>query len=292
MSRTSQKKAFLPERGIAWIITVLLAVIISTTALGTLAVQLMTSAGLHISTSQDAALLNSQVSHIYEKIDLYSEEYRFSADAVKTVITPEEIKELNRRAAEWWTGLLTEGKTEAVPHWYSEELLETISATMPADNQKEDPRVIAADLTDIVERTVFPMRGTLMTKGMDLAQSKADIPGIIRTVRKLPPLGLVLCILAAGMIALLLGREIQQSLKHFGTALAGAGIIIISTMAILKSAGISGMITEASEGLAGELGAVTGKLGVAAAGISLVLLAAGYFCLHLYRKKTTTERSA
>ena len=101
---------------------------------------------------------------------------------------------------------------------------------MPADNQKEDPRVIAADLTDIVERTVFPMRGTLMTKGMDLAQSKADIPGIIRTVRKLPPLGLVLCILAAGMIALLLGREIQQSLKHFGTALAGAGIIIISTI--------------------------------------------------------------
>ena len=285
MSGTKEKKAFVHERGAAWIVTLLLSAFISVTVLGTLLVQVLTSAGLHIGTAQDDGLLNRQMEHIYESIDKYAEEYGFSAESVKTVITREEIRELNRRSAEWWTGLLTEGKADAVPRWYSEEMTEAVSSTMVTENRKEDPQIIASDLTEIVERTVFPLRGTLMSKGMDLVNNQADVPGVIRALRKLPLFGLALCVLTAGVLVLLLGREIVRSLKHFGTALAGAGFILIFVIVILLSVGLKGMLAEASEGLAGEFGTMTGKIGLEAAGIIVLLLATGYFCLFMYRRK-------
>ena len=53
MSEAKPKKAFLPERAAAWIAAFLLTAAVTLTVLGALAVQVLTSAGLHLRTATD-----------------------------------------------------------------------------------------------------------------------------------------------------------------------------------------------------------------------------------------------
>ena len=284
MSTTGKKerKICLPERGTAWIATVLLALLLTVTVACTLAVRIMTSAGLHLSAAADESVVDEQQKKIWESFDLLAEEYGFSAEAVKAVVSREELQEANREVAAWWTGLLTEGKTEPMPRWYSAELEKAVSESMTANSQA-DLRTAVADLTYIVDRAVFPLRGALVSRGMEYVREHADVPALIRTMRKLPPLGFALCALAAGLIALLTGREIRVSLKHYGTALACAGFSLLTagvTVLILQP---KDMIVQVSRALAAEFSSLTNRIGLETAGIVLLLVAAGYCCLYLYR---------
>lgn len=293
MSRTKDMKAFWHERGIAWIAAFLLTAFLTITILSTLAVQAMTSAGLHLGVATDSSVLDAQMSRIYGRIDILAEEYGFSADEVKKVITREEIERTNRDVAAWWTHLLTEGDTGTLPRWYSANLEKAVSATLDTGRTTEDPRTIAADLTEIVERTVFPLRETLVTTGMDLVNNRVDVPGTIRTVQKLPLLGLALSLAAAGLIALTMGREIRRSLKYFGTAAAGCGVSIIAAAIVVLYMQPRTMVAQASQGLAGEIGSLLWKVGLEAGIAVLVLLAGGFFCLVLYnRRRQNTEEDS
>lgn len=295
MSAAKTRKAFPHERGIAWVVTFLLTVFLAVTVLGTLGVQVLTDAGMHLGVVTDGAVLDNQLNHIYENIDMLAEEYGFSAEAVKKIIDREELLRANTEIAAWWTHLLKEGDTGTIPRWYSAELEDAVVSSMDPETAETDPQTVVADLTEMIERTVFPLRETLLSTGMDLVNDRADIPGIIRSVTKLPLLGLVTTLAAAGALALLLGREIVRSLKHYGTALAAAGLSVLSAFIILLCLGPKAMVAEASGPLAGEVGSLIGKIGLEVGIAVVVLVGAGYACLILYRKKTcgkTTGESA
>ena len=280
-----KKKALLPERGAAWIFTALLAVFLTAALLGSVVLQMLTSAGLHLNVASDSGMLGRQMQDIYAEIDVMAEEYGFSAEKIKASVTRDELAEFNRKSAEWWTRLLTEGEDGAVPRWNSGAIQDIIYGSAEEMNYTEDSATIVSDLTEMIDNTVFPVRNTVMAFGTNLVQGQADIRGIVRSVKKLPLLGLVLSLACAGLIALLAAREPVRFLKYYGTAAAATGLTVIAGILAFLLARPSEMIAEASAGLAGEVSTLTGKIGLGAGLAGAILLAGGYFCLFLYRRK-------
>ena len=284
MSAKKAGRAFLPERGLAWIAAFLLTALLTVFLLSAFAVQAMTSARLHLQSATSSGVVNGQVDSIREYIDLLAKEYDFSAEEVKATVSRDELEAYNRSAAEWLTRLLTEGQSEAVPRWYSADLENAVYSAM-SGQKAEDANTVVTELSRKIDRMVFPLRETVLATGLNIANSKADLPGIIRTVRKLPLLGLGLSFLAAGMIALLMGREITRSMKYYGTALAGTGFTVIAAWIVILFLRLNTEAAEASAVLGQEIGSMAGILALESGIVTLFLLAGGYLCLHLYRKK-------
>ena len=289
MSGEKVRKAFPHERALAWAAAFLLAVFCTAAVFGTLGVQALTSAAAHAQAATDGRVLDEQMRRIEENIEGMAEEYGFSADAVKEVVNRDAVLRADTEAAAWWTYLLTEGLAGPVPRIYSQELEDAVASTMKRkgwgeEDTEPDPQTVASALADMIENSVFPMREMILTTGMDFVNGRADIPGMVRTVMKLPLLGLVLGLAAAGLIALLLGREISRSLKYYGAALAGAGFTVLAVVILVRIIRPEAMIAEASGPLAGEVGALLGKAGLEAGIAAAVLLAAGYLFLILYRR--------
>ena len=289
MSKGTAGRALLPERGAAWILTFLLTVMLSVTLLSVIAVQGLSSAGFHLSVATDEGLMDTQMAHIHEQVDRMAEEYGFSAEAVKTSISREELKEKNSEAAAWWTMLLTEGEMGGFPRWDASSIEEAVYSTIDAEKSAEEPRAVVADVVTVVERTVFPMRESLLTAGMKYAETAVDLAGSIRSLRKVPLFALALSLLIAGLIALLLGREIFRSLKHFGSAAAGTGLVLLAVCAAVWIMRPGEMIAQASERLAGTFSFLMGRIGLSTGIMIVLLLAIGYSCLILYRKKAAVR---
>ena len=280
-----RKQPFLAERGCAWIAAVLLTVFLVVTSVSAITVRAMTSSGLHLSIATDSGKVDRQISHIYENIDRMAEEYGFSAEAVKAAVTREELTEKNREAAAWWTRLMTEGEMGSFPRWDSGSIEDIIYPSMSDGSRRENAKMIVSDLTGMIERTVFPIRESLLKIGMKFASSEADLAGMLQSVRKIPLFGLILCVLTAGLIALLTGRRFFCSLKYYGAASAAAGLVLLVLCGTFIFANPWNMIAQASERLAGEVGAVTGRIGAETAAVIVALLGIGYFCLILFRRQ-------
>lgn len=283
MSRNKQNKANAAERGFAWAGTVLLIVLLTVTIMSTLGVQIMSSAKLHSGVANDESMLKEQQSHIHEMIDLYAEEYGFNADEVKATVTLDALRKMNEDAATWWTRLLTEGTASAAPRWDASGIEDTVYRTME-EGSTADPSMIVADLSDVIQRTVFPMRESLLIPGIGMVNERADLASIIQSIRKVPLLMLVLTAAMAGLIALLLGKEIFRILKYYGTAMAAAGMVILAVGLMIFSSGLGTLIGEASQGLQREFDILSGKIATETGIIALALIAAGYCCLFFYRK--------
>lgn len=291
MNTGKQREARPAERGLAWIVTFLLTVILTVTLLGFSALQMITSARMHLSVAADDSMLDRQLQAIYNDIDLMAAEYGFSSDEVKAAVSREELEEYNRKAAEWWTRLLTEGEGGAVPQWYSGSLEDLIYAEAEEKELGEKPQTIITDLTEMIENTVLPVRETTLAFGSKLAKEKADIRGIIRSVQKLPTLGILLSLACAGLIALLLGRDLFSSLKYYGTAAAATGITVLAASIALVLSHPEQMIAEASTGLAREFGTLMSRIETGAFLAAVILLAGGYLCLFLYRRRAKRNSS-
>ncbi len=283
--------ARLTERGCAWVVTVLLTLFLTAAVLGSAVLQMMTSAGLHLSVAADNGMLDEQFRSICENIDLMAAEYGFSADAVKDTISREELEEINRKSAEWWTRLLTEGEDTTLPRWHNGSIEDVIYAEAEVRELRETPRTIVTDLTEMIENTVFPVRETLIGFGTKIAKDKADIRGIVQTVRQVPLLCLALGLACAGLIMLLLGREMIRCLKHYGTAAAAAGMIVLAGCIAFLASRPTAIIEEASKGLAGEFGTMIGKTETGTCLAAAILLVAGYACLILYRRNAGGKRT-
>ena len=282
------------ERRCAWAAALLLAVFLTAAVLGFLTVQMMTSAGLHLSVAADDGMIDRQYQEICGNIDLMAEEYGFSAEDIKGIVSREALKELNRKSAAWWTRLLTEGENSSVPRWDSGPIEDIIYAAADGHTLTAQPQTVVTDLTEMIENTVFPMRGTIVGFGTKMAKRVADVSGILRAVRKLPMLGLVLSLAFAGVIALLLSQDFFRSLKYYGTAIAAAGIIVLAGcigMLILRA---NMMLPEASPGMAAEFRTLFGKTALGAGTAAAVLLIIGYGFLAIYRRGIgkRTERTA
>lgn len=289
MNRITMGGTTKTERVCAWIAAFLLAVFLSVTILGTVAVQMITSAGLHLNVAADAGIIEKQYREICENIDVMAGEYGFSAENVKATVTREELKEMNRKSAEFWTGLLTKGEAGTIPRWNIGAIQDIIYTAAEEKTLTEDATTVIGDVREMIENTVFPLRETTITFGSKMAKDMADIRGIIRSVRQLPLLGALVCLACAGVIALLLAKEIFQSLKYYGTALAAGGIVTLAGCIGLLVLRSDGMLQEANAGLAGEFHALFGKLALGCGIVGTLLVIAGYLLLYFFSRKKNSE---
>ena len=62
------------ERGCAWIVTILMTLLLAAAILGSAVLQMMASAGLHLSVAADDSMLDKQFRSICENIDMMADE--------------------------------------------------------------------------------------------------------------------------------------------------------------------------------------------------------------------------
>lgn len=278
------KQPFLPERGGAWVFTVLLSMLLTATIICTLAVRMMTSSELHLAIATGDDTVQHQTSIIHDRIDLIAEAYGFDAESVKKAVSTDEIRNFNKETAAWWSTFLIQGKMKDAPIWYSSEIEESLYNADRSNNPAEDPQFIAEDLTTIIQNTLFPFRDSLMNKGNSILQDSVDVPNIIRTLRRLPLLGFAACLLMAGMIALFLGRGFYHCLKHYGTAMAAAGLTSVSLIILILLFRPGRILAEGSIALADVVGVIASYFGTRIGLAAVGLIVAGFVCLILYRR--------
>ena len=285
MSGKKDRGVSAAENCAAWTATFLLTLLLSICAASALAVQMLTSTELHTRILSNEQVLDRQKEHISDYIELLEDEYGFSGESIRNCISRENLKVFNQEIAEWWKNALTEGKSNSIPRWYSPDMENAVFSAMSGMNIKEDPRTIAADLTEKIDRTVFPLREILLTTGFDIINDRADLPGILRSLQRIPFMTLMFALVAAGIIALALGKDIFLCVKHYGTALAGTGLVISASCVMILILLPGNTLAQASAVLADEISALMRILVLEAGTAALILLCSGYLFLYLFRKR-------
>ena len=275
------KEPCLPARAAAWILTFFLTAAITAAVLGAVAVHSITSEDAHIRIATDDRVIRNQMDQIAGEIRETAEAYAFPAEDVIGAIDIEEIRRQNTLAAEWWTRIVTDGIVEDMPEWHSPEVEEKIRTAMGEDSgsvYRQSAEVIR-EIEETVRRAVIPIRKSLVVFGIRYLEKRTDLPGVIRTVTRMPVLGGAAILLLSGLIALLCGGHIRTLIRCCGSALAGAGISVAAAMVLLYTANIQGIMAASSENLEQQfrLAMRTGAAECLTA--VLVMLAAGFICL-------------
>ena len=285
---TGKNKPCLPARIAAWVCAVLLTIVLAFTLLGTTAARMISSEDSHVRISTDRQVIAGQMEKIAGEIRNLAEEYGFSAEPVIDAVSLDEITELNTRMAGWWTRIVTEGIMGDVPSWSAESLIPVIMETMDPGTASDDLYETAAEAAGEIETAVreaaMPVRTSVISFGVRYLNRRIDLPGAARAISRLPGLGGAVCLLLAGLIALLTAGKIRTSLKYYGAAFGGAGISAAFCMILAGTAGIQGMISRASEVMSRQTGLAIRGMVLEAGLYILVLLAAGIFCLIMYTR--------
>ena len=284
----------LPARIAAWVCAVLLTIVLACTVLGMTASRMLSSEESHIRISTDRYVIAGQMEKIAGTVRDLAEEYGFSAEPVISAVPQEEITELNSQMARWWTRIATEGIMGDIPSWSADSLIPVIMETMDPGKTSDDPYGKAAEAAGEIEKTIreaaMPVRTSVISFGVRYLNRRIDLPGAVRTVSRLPMLGGAVCLLLAGMIALLTAKKVRASLRYFGAAFGGAGISAAFCMILAGTAGIQGMISRASEGMSRQTGLAVREMVLESGVYILVLLIAGAACLIMYTRLAKNEK--
>ncbi len=285
---TKKNIPYLPARIAAWVCAVLLTIVLACTLLGMTAARMLTSEENHVRISTDRQVIAGQMEKIAGAVRDLAEEYGFSAGPVIDAIPQDEITELNTQMARWWTRIATEGIMEDVPSWSADSLIPVIMETMDPGKASDDPYEKAAEAAGKIGKTVgeaaMPVRTSVISFGVRYLNRRIDLPGAARTVSRLPMLGGAVCLLLAGLIALLTSGKVRSSLKYYGAAFGGAGISAAFCMILAGTAGIQGMISRSSEVMSRQTGLAIRGMVLEGGLYILILLAAGAVCLIMYTR--------
>lgn len=284
------------SRCVAWLPALIFSALLALAILGAVMMQALTSEELHVQTATGDGVVGQQMERVEAEIRDLAEEYHFDADRVIAKLSADELRETDRQMAEWWTRIVRDGVMDETPRWSSSELRAEIESTVdPASLEADETagdiaREVGYSLEKTVQKTLMPVRRALITMGVRVVTRKVDLPAIVRLTGQLPPAAMAVCLLLAGVIALLLGRKIRVSLKYYGAAFAGAGISVAAGFGVLCLFNIPGRVREASEGLANQMSRLSTTIMLESIGATAVLLAAGYACLVLYQRGTGKKK--
>jgi hypothetical protein len=276
------------ERSFAWAAVLLLTIFLTLTILSSLSMQVLLSKSLHSRAAMDASITDGQITRIHEKIDFLAEEYSFDANAVKALIRREELIRMNQEIAVWWTQIMATGWIEDAPKCTITGLQETIQASL-GENTGVTAEEIAEVIGDTVRKTVLPVRETLLTTGIGYISNRVNWPETVHLAYGVPVLCLLLSMLMAGLIALLLARQIRISLMFYGTAAAGTALSVLAACICSYLMDFHGMIAQVTDGLAHEYSVMMGRIMLEAGVLVIGLLIGGIYCLHRYRRAGIVE---
>ena len=285
-----EKRPALPARIASWGITFLLTVTLTISVFGGPAAyhRILTNEELHVHAATEEPVIREQTEKIADTIREMAKDYSFSADAVISMLSSEELADINDQAARWWTRIVSDGIMDEIPAWTAgEQMVSAVSDTLdmtkvPEDEREETAKGIVNEIEKEVNRTVMPFRKALVTVAVRYVNRKTDLPGIIRLVSAVPVLAAAISLFFAGVIAFLTGKGIRFSLKYYGSALAGAGLSALAGILLIRNADIGTMIRAASDRLEHQVQAMLKSVIAETWICAAILFAAGMACLIIY----------
>ena len=238
-----------------------------------------------------------QTGMIRERVTELAGLYGFSADNVLALLDDGKIGEMTRQASGWWSGILKNGTPGTGPDLQARDLEQALLADpgFGAGAGDEDREILAGEAAKAVRqsvlRVVLPVRPELVGRGLQEVTARIDLAGFVSFLTGSPWALLALSALLAGLIALLESRRLRLALPYIGSAMGGAGLVLLAVLILACCAGVGGLIREASESLAAQYNALANgmalKLGALAAG----LLACCVLFIALGRKNGKTNEA-
>lgn len=270
-------------RVFAFLTALALVLTLGVTMAGLLGVQVMTSPALYNRAASNPEVLDRQMARIEEKIRQAAEEYGFAPETLIPLVRRESVEGLNREIAAWATDFGTRGKTGPLPVFYlsgGEEALradENWTSGMDPRMVKSMAETITLRVSEKIRKTSVLFRDSLLQSLISKVGARLPLGTLFATVRKIPPVAALASLMLAGVIALLMSRNIRYAGRYIGGAMGACGLLMLLGLLMVKRINIQGMIAEASEIFAMQYRIVAGTLtwetvGMAAA---LILLGAG-----------------
>ncbi len=240
------------------------------------------------------AVIREEQQLAQERVTKLAGLYGFDAEPVISLIGEETIRELNSQASRWWSTLLQDGKTGETLHWDTDEL-EQVLASDPRlaennDAEREEYLELSAaeDIRNSILHMVLPMRIQVIRLGMQEIGKRIDLPNIVTFFLGVPWAALSLCVLLAGLIALLQGKKFHDAALYIGSAMGAAALVLAALMILYLCAGIQPMIREASAGLTIQYRSVVSGTMIRAGVLAAAMAAGCILCLAGKRKSGKT----
>ena len=250
------KKIGRMPRCCAWIAAILLTATLSVTLLGAVAVHGMSSEDLHIRAATSDESVAEQTRQMSAYIAELAEDYGFSASETAAVITADELRNMDRKMAQWWTRIVNDGVMEPMPEWSSDDVRTAVGQSLDGSRIPAGmtPDETTAEITDLIQKRVrevtMPVRRTLIQKGFQFLRKRVNPSDALRFLTQGTLLAGGISLVLIGTIALLTGKRIRLSLRYFGAAAAGTALACLFACLLIQSADILPTIRETSQGLA------------------------------------------
>ena len=251
-------------------------------AMAGLAAQALTSESLYARAALSEDAFRAQMERIRQDLDALGEEYGFDADRLYSLVREEEVRALDQEVIRWWTDFTRTGAAGTEPEFVlagAEEALRNDAAFLAA---QEDPalvksriEMIARKAGDGIAGSALLIRGWMVRLVSQMAGQRMNLKTMLAVLRRAPYLAGAFALLMAGVTALLRSRRIQTAGEFIGGAMMAAGVLCAATMGLIRALDLRGMIAEASAGLGTQAAHMARILSLEAAGVSLVLIAAG-----------------
>ena len=210
-----------------------------------------------------------------ERVTRLADLYGFDAEPVVSLIGEETLRDLNSQASRWWSTVLQDGTTGESLRWDTRE-----------DPERDEYLEVSAaeDVRNSILRMVLPMRVQVIRLGLQEIGKRIDLPNIVTFFLGVPWAALSLCVLLAGLIALLQGKKFHDAALYIGSAMGGAALVLAALMALYLCAGILPMIREASAGLTIQYRSILSGTMIRAGILTAALAAGCVLCLAPKRK--------
>lgn len=234
-------------------------------------------------------LIREEQRLIQKRIEKLADLYGFRAEPVANAITEDTLRDLNAQTSLWWSSILKHGRTGEAIRWKTDELERILAENLTTDDPENAEGVTAAAVDAVrssVIRTVLPMRQQILEVALHKAGEKLDLANLINFFLGTPWAELALCVLLAGVIALIWSRQtIRGALPYIGGALGAAALVMIAAAVLYLCADIRPMIREASESLAFMYQKAATQTTVRAGILTAVMAVGGILCLALGGKR-------
>ena len=278
------KKIKMPSAGARFFAAVC-ALILTACLTGTLAsllgVQILTSRDLHEQAALADDVVDLQMETIREKIGGLAEKDHFSPEDILPLVTREKVEQLDREMVGWWMDALEKGRMAERPEFDLRGARDALLADQAFLSELDEMTIsitadrIVRDAQTAIRGSAVQYRDTLVEAGLKRVRDHISLSQIMDALKRVPLAGAMGCVLAAGVIALLMSRRILTAGPYIGGAFAAAGLLCILLWILVRSLNLQGMIAEASLALSLQTAHLRGRLNLEVFGTAAVLLLLG-----------------
>ena len=253
-------------RVIAALCALVLTASLTITLCSTIGIQVLTSSELHEKTALASDAIDRQMNEIRSNLSALGEEYSFDPQDLISLVPQNQVEQLDREIIRWWTGTMKSGTLGEKPSFNLQGGKEALLADQGFMAGLEEVVVnltiekILIQANRIVMDSSVQFRDVLIEAGFRMAGQKVDLPELISLMKKVPTLGGLGALLAAGLIALLMSRRILTAGEYIGGAVSASGLLCLTALLMFRQINIRGMVAEASEALSMQVSHLSGIL--------------------------------